>query len=219
MSERITPPKAIFFDHDDTLVGTIEAKFRQHKHVARTWYNKELTDEEISLHWGKPLRHLFQILYEDNDLDMILSRVQQVHRQFPKILFESTLPTLRTLHDNGTRLGLVTATSRYSLEEDFKNLAIPEDLFDFIQTEEDSEHHKPDPRVFSSALKWLDEKQILPEEVTYIGDGLHDAKAALGAGFQFIGVETGLVTPEQFREANVTSIMDLSALLPHISSE
>lgn len=34
--------KAVFFDHDDTLVGTIEAKWAHHKYVARTWYGKEL---------------------------------------------------------------------------------------------------------------------------------------------------------------------------------
>jgi phosphoglycolate phosphatase len=205
--------KAIFFDHDDTLVGTIEAKFEQHKYVAKKWYNKELTDEEIKLHWGKPLRELFGILYETEDTGTALSRVMDIHKNFPKLLFEDTIPTLETLHQGGIKLGLVTAASRFSLEHDLDDLAIPRSLFDFIQSEEDSEFHKPDPRVFTAALTWLEAQHISPEEVTYVGDGLHDAKAALGAGFNFIGVETGLVTHKQFLDAGHVSIGSLSKLI------
>jgi phosphoglycolate phosphatase len=45
--------RAVVFDHDDTLVATIEAKWAQHKHVARTWYGKALSDEELREHWGQ----------------------------------------------------------------------------------------------------------------------------------------------------------------------
>lgn len=205
--------KAILFDHDDTLVGTIEAKFEQHKYIAKKWYNKDLSDEEIKLHWGKPLRQLFGILYETNDTDTALARVMEIHKDFPKTIFDDTISTLDTLHQSGLKLGLVTAASRFSLEHDLENLAISPDLFDFIQSEEDSEHHKPDPRVFTAALTWLDGQHILPAEVTYVGDGLHDAKAAIGAGFNFIGVETGLVTHQQFIDAGYISVQSLSKLL------
>ena len=53
--------KAIFFDHDDTLVGTYIAKSAQHKYVAKKWYNIELTDEKIRKHWGMPLNELYKI--------------------------------------------------------------------------------------------------------------------------------------------------------------
>lgn len=205
--------KAIFFDHDDTLVGTIEAKFEQHKYIAKKWYGKDLSDQEIRLHWGKPLRELFGILYETEDTDTALNRVIEIHKNFPKLLFEDTIPTLENLHQAGIRLGLVTAASRFSLEHDLDDLAVPRGLFDFIQSEEDSEYHKPDPRVFTSAITWLESQNILPGEVTYVGDGLHDAKAALGAGFNFIGVETGLVTHQQFLDAGHVSIDSLSKLI------
>jgi HAD superfamily hydrolase (TIGR01549 family) len=214
MPEYLTPDiKAVFFDHDDTLVGTIKAKFAQHKHIARTWYDKELNDEEITLHWGKPLTSLLKILYETDDADTAFAHILAVHQDFPKLLLADTIPTLQTLHERGLKLGLVTAASRSSLDHDLESLAIPRDLFSFIQTEEDSDYHKPDPRVFTRALVWLQKQQISPKEVTYVGDGLHDAKAALGAGFNFIGVETGLVTQQQFQGAGHVSVAGLSRLL------
>lgn len=47
--------KVVLFDHDDTLVGTISTKWAEHKFIAKKYYQKELTDDEIRLHWGKPL--------------------------------------------------------------------------------------------------------------------------------------------------------------------
>ena len=70
--------------------------------------------------------------------------------------------------------------------------------------------HKHDPRVFEPALSWLKERSIQPEEVLYVGDSLNDAAAALGAGFSFLGVETGLFTAAQFRKLGHRSIPALT---------
>jgi hypothetical protein len=40
-------------------------------------------------------------------------------------------------------------------------------------------------------------------------------KAALGAGFNFLGVETGLVTAEQFKDARAISIPNVGHLLTY----
>lgn len=81
-------------------------------------------------------------------------------------------------------------------------------------TADDTPYHKPDPRVFEPALAWLKTQEVIPEEVTYIGDGLHDRSAALGAGFSFLGVETGLVSAEQFAEHSSRSIPTIADLMP-----
>lgn len=43
----------------------------------------------------------------------------------------------------------------------------------------------------------------------HIGDGLHDRVASIGAGLNFIGVETGLVNADQFSDIGAISV-------PHI---
>ena len=89
--------KAVFFDHDDTLVGTIMAKRKQNKYVARTYYGKELTDEEIDRHWGKPMREYLCLVYGTDDADQALANHTPHRDEFPKELFPGTLPTLRRL--------------------------------------------------------------------------------------------------------------------------
>lgn len=204
--------EAVVFDFDDTLVGTIEAKWAAHKHIALTHYGKKLTDEEIRQHWGKPLHILVGLLYGDDNIERAMAHEQATHRTFPKKLLDDTLDVLEHYHQIGKRLGLVTAASRASLVTDFEVAGIPPELFDYTQTQDDTAFHKPDPRVFEPLINWLGTVSILPGETLYVGDGLHDMKAALGAGFEFIGVTSGLVTQAEF-EANghkpITTLREL----------
>lgn len=204
--------KAVFFDHDDTLMGTIEAKWSHHKHVARTWYGKELTDDDIRKHWGIPFSQLVTVLYGDSDADRAMQRNLSCDNDFPKVILEDTVPTLRRLHAAGKALGIITATSRHSFEHDLTLHGFPRDIISYTQTEEDTSFHKPDPRVFDPAITWLAERDIVPSETLYVADGLHDMRAALGAGFNFMGVTTGLVTLAQFRAAGATAINRLGEL-------
>ncbi|HSD56518.1 MAG TPA: HAD hydrolase-like protein [Candidatus Saccharimonadales bacterium] len=204
--------KAVFLDHDDTLVGTIEAKWAHHKHVAKKFYGRELTDDDIRPHWGKPLGELVCLLYGTDDGTQAMAHNTATHEAYPKVLFPGTIPTLRRIRAAGLVTGIVTATSSFSFEHDLELHGIPRELVDYTQTEEDTLFHKPDPRVFDPALAWLEGQSISPSEVLYIGDGLHDMKAATGAGFNFLGVETGLVTADNFRQNNIKSIPNIAAL-------
>lgn len=205
--------RAIFFDYDDTLTSTIPAKWAQHKHVALTYYQKQLTDDDIKPHWGKPLHELISLLYGADDPEAAYVRSMAHSAEFPKKLFPTTTPTLQALHDQGKIIGLVTATIKDSLAHDLLKNKILYDLIDYLQSAEDTDFHKPDPRVFTPAITWLHEKGISPHEVLYVGDGLHDMKAALGAGFDFLGVETGLVTAEEFQQHGAKSISSIAELI------
>lgn len=213
MSEII---KAVLFDFDDTLVATKGAKSAQHKLVAKEYYGKELTDDEIWRHWGKPLPELVCILYGTNNAEEALANNNSCHEDFPKRLFKETVPLLRQINSQGKPIGIVTATTRFSFEYDLNSLGIPSELIGYTQTAEDTLFHKPDPRVFEPALKWLSDQQIAAREALYVGDGLHDMTAALDAGLNFIGVETGLVKANQFFEYGVRSLPSIGGLMEHI---
>lgn len=204
--------KAVLFDHDDTLVATFEPKSAHHKHIAKTFYQKELTDDEIRAHWGKPLPTLMKILYDTDDAETALAHNIATRDLFPKQLFNGTLDMLTALRSRGLKTGIVTSTIRRSLDYDFETLSISSSLFDYIQTQEETEFHKPDPRVFVPAINWLAAQGISPAETLYIGDTFLDMQAALGAGFQFIGVATGLLTQEQFTLQGARAIARLPDL-------
>jgi len=207
--------KAVLFDFDDTLVGTIKPIWAQHKHVARKFYNIELTDEQLAEHWGKPVPVLARALYETDDAERALANIYSCQWDFPKELYEATIPTLYHLRLTGSLmlLGVVSATTRFIFEHDITLLGIPRDLLNYTQTGDDTPHHKPDPKVFDPTLAWLESVHIRPDEVTYVGDGLLDMNAAVGAGFNFVGVETGLTTAKQFTAAGAVSVPGIASLV------
>jgi HAD superfamily hydrolase (TIGR01549 family) len=213
MSKFIKPSiKAVLFDWDDNLVDTLGTKSDQHKHVALQHYGKELTDEEIRAHWGKPLDVLLGLLYDTEDTQTAMQHVLAYHSDFPKAIFPETSQVLRSLSTAGYILGVVTATSRFSLEHDLEMFGIA-DEFSYIQTQEDTKFHKPDPRVFEPTIEWLKLKDIKPSETIYLGDGLHDMHAANGAGFNFIGTARGLVTVDEFSSKGAVSIDHIGKLV------
>ncbi len=215
MSELIPKEtKAVFFDWDDCLVATIKNKWPEHKHIARTFYDKELSDEELRQHWGKPLHEMLSLIYETEDIDLALERIREVKHDFPKVLFDHSIGVVERIRAKNKIVGLITATSRFALNFDLEDLGIPSNLFDYTQASDESIYHKPDPRVFGPALSWLKRFNIQAHETLYVGDGIKDFKAASEAGLQFIGVETGLVSIEQFREVGAVAVKDLIELVP-----
>lgn len=205
--------QAVLFDHDDTLVETIRSKWAQHKYIAKHFYDKKLRDEELKQHWGKPLTVLIRLLYETENIDMAMSYNIATRKKFPKILFKDTLETIYALKKAGKKIGLVTATTQSSLDNDFATLKISKDLFDYIQTEDDTIFHKPDPRVFNPAVEWLKKQGITSDRTVYVGDSLFDMKAAVSAGFIFVGVGTGLMGVEEFAQHHEKVIPKLSWLV------
>jgi len=213
MSEHIAEDiRAVFFDHDDTLVDTIGTKWAQHKHIANVYYGKNLSDEEIREHWGIPLNELVCALYGTDDVETAIGYTMIHHEEFPKHVFPESAAVLRRIHAAGKLVGIITATNRFSFEHDLTLHNMPRESIDYTQTADDTPFHKPDPRVFNPAIAWLEEQSVTPNQVVYIGDGLHDMHASLGAGFNFLGVETGLVTAEQFKEHGAKSIPSIANL-------
>lgn len=208
MEIRLSDVKALVFDWDDTCVATFESKAAQHQEVALNEYGIDLPIEKIKKHWGKPLDKLFSIFYGTDDLETARQHAADYHDRFPKIPMPGVFGLFEDLSADSIPLGLVTATSLSSIQRDAKQTELP-GYFDYIQTAEDTSEHKPSPNVFLPTKEWL--KSIGIEnssEVAYVGDGLHDMKAAVNAGFQFIGAATGLVSVEEFREAGAKNVVE-----------
>ena len=100
----------------------------------------------------------------------------------------------------GIEVGVVTSTNRVFAEEDLRRLGFPIKRFLCIQGADDTEFHKPDPRVFDPTLTLLAQKDISKEAMVYIGDAVRDYEAAKAAGLDFIGLLGDLIPQMRSRE-------------------
>jgi HAD superfamily hydrolase (TIGR01662 family) len=193
--------KAIIFDLDDTLLESRLVVWEHHKHVAKKFYNIDLTDEEIRKHWGKPLTQLIGHLYKNSDtVENMHNAVKSVREDFRKKIYPDAVDVIKKILEEGALVGVLSASNIDHIKEDLIRFNVPIDLFISIQGEEHTTAHKPDPNVFAPMLEKLSTKGIKKEEVLYVGDSLDDFRAASGAGVNFIGVTTGLFSKEDFEK-------------------
>lgn len=206
--------KAILFDYDDTLVCTRSIKIQQHKHAGKQFYDIDLTEEVIAAHWGKPFEIMIELFYEKRDtLENLKKNYFSLSDLYPIHPFDDSISVITALQDQAVWTGVVTSMTRESVINDMKRDNFPWQEFKLIQGSTDSEHHKPDPRVFDNALAMLKKIDITPKQTLYVGDDLRDMKAAIGAGIDFVGIPNGLTSKEEFTKHNALTIETLSDLL------
>ncbi len=200
--------KAVVFDFDDTLVESREKKWAHHKYVAKKFYNRDITDDDIRVHWGKPLAMLLTDLYQSGDtIENMHKALIDTKADFEKNPYEGSKLVIEQLLDFGIEVGVVSATFKVHLIDDFARLGFPYEKFAIIQGSDEVEFHKPDPKVFLKVFEKMSEKGIQKSEIVYVGDSIDDCKAALGAGINFIGLTTGLYSEEDFRNLGADTVV------------
>jgi len=213
---KLSEIQAVIFDLDDTLLKTAEIKWAHHKAVAAQ-YDVELTDEVLRRYWGMPFDVMIDHLYNHADtVENMRATNRALEAQFPKVIQEDTLEVVGKFALHHIVTGVVTSLNTEYAIKDLEIAHIPPEAFLFVQGADATAYHKPDGRVFDPALSRLGELGIKRSNVLYVGDALMDHQAAINASIQFIGVATGFVTVEEFKEAGASAIARLGELPTYI---
>ena len=121
---------------------------------------------------------------------------------------------LKSLHDAGSKLGVVTSSRKRHL--DMKMHALEESgtavLFDAIITADDVQLKKPDPEPLCECARRLG---VTPGECVYVGDMRVDLKAGKSAGMTTVGVLTGFDDLDHLENEHPDLILDSVASLKH----
>ena len=200
--------KAVIFDFDDTLVESRAIKWAHHKHVAKKFYNVDITDEILNEHWGKPFPVLLKALYGDVDtVENMVKANAHTRDDFLKKVYPGSVEVVTKLLGQGVEIGLLSAAHKEFIILDLERLGFPKERFILIQDAQDTTVHKPDPRVFDPMLVILKERGIKKEEIIYVGDSMMDFEAARDAHLHFLAVTTGLYSRKDFERAGANMIV------------
>jgi phosphoglycolate phosphatase len=188
--------KSIIFDQDDTLLRSFEALTDAYIEVGNL-YDMKISVDDIKTHWGKPAEEVILEVFKYSDTLENLQDKLSDHLPNGMIpAFDGAIELIEQLSQSYT-LGIVTASIARYTPSNLLKAGFDIDKFDFIHKVEDTTHHKPDPRVFDEALELLNQKMnIEKEEILFVGDSLHDYKAAHGANIDYLIVNTGPTTYE-----------------------
>ena len=197
--------RVIIFDIDDTLVQTINCKWLALKQTARKYYQLEVTDSHIKIYWGLPFEKMVLGVFSEIDsFETIKKHYLEISESFPMQPQEGAVSTIAKLKENFVICAL-TASSRSVILQDLIDAGFNLEDFYTIQTAEDTDFHKPDPRVFLPTLAKLEKIKISSDKITYVGDSVKDYLAACKIHINFIGVLSGLTSREEFLDSGTHS--------------
>ncbi len=189
--------KAIIFDVDNTLIDTGEISTKAYIETAKQLGLKRVPARKIKKFYGIPSHIIIKKLWPKVNV----KKFQQIEHK--KILtrkvkqISGAKQVIKSLYKE-YKLGLLSSKTRVLMYPHLKQINLPTRFFKFIHSADDVKFHKPDPRVFSKALKIL--KEIKKNEILCIGDSIHDAIAARKAKLNFVAVLTGVYTKKNFRK-------------------
>lgn len=194
----------IIFDVDGTLVDT--------EHVVITSLQKTLKEEldhivedekELVFALGIPGQKTLE-RYLDSKEEII-----EVHKKWAANesalahhaeVFEGIETVLKSLTEQGYKLGIVTSKTAEAMESDFDPLGLSH-YFKATVTASDTEKHKPNPDPLLKAYDLLDAK---PENSIYIGDSIYDLRSAQSSGAKFGLAEWGAHDYDEFKKSDYT---------------
>lgn len=204
--------KVTCFDLDGTLLPNTISGQRKVQDVLLKMNLPPVNPELIRKNWGKPFHDIAQIVCK-------AAGAAERYTEFLKIEHEledqyvnlcSKLPSVLNRIKSSAHLAIVTSRSRKSFEKISQLANFDMNLFDFVQTFEDSRFYKPDPRVFDQFLLWVKSLGLNHSSVTYFGDTIdYDLAAVQGhPDIKFVGVCSGASKPSEFFSAGVIDVVD-----------
>ncbi|MEG8183120.1 alpha/beta fold hydrolase [Nocardia terpenica] len=202
--------RAVVFDFDDTLAATMRARWPVLRRTAAE-FGVELEISTIRAAWGRPFDALVRALVPTVDPAVFVPRYREAMAAQPPRPTPAAVSVLRRLRQRGVSLSIVGSGSRALIVQDLVALGVL-DCFDEVRGCEQSEVHKPDPRVLHPTLAALSAAGVARGQVLYIGDSVRDHLAATGNGVAFLAVLTGLETREDFLRAGLARNLVLGSL-------
>ncbi|MBB6480654.1 HAD family hydrolase [Spirochaeta isovalerica] len=201
---------AIIFDHDGTLVDSIEAvvictnniiERAGFQAVSPTEIKKGMaypTAERFGYHTGVTDRSRLEDMSRDFYLNMHEEGIGHLK------LYDGVSEALDALAQNGFALGMVTNNQGLFVRKAAAQLSYAFD-FEVILGEENVSRPKPDPSGLLQACAGMG---AIPEECWYIGDGKPDFDAARAAGMKCGLVSWGTHSREELAEYGADKLFD-----------
>lgn len=214
--------RAIIFDFDGTILDTEVPEYRAWQEVYAQ-YEVELALSAWAQAVGgpadafDPVEHLAQLIGRPVERDV----VKMAHRRRARELSASESPRpgvvalLREARESGLRLAVASSSHRAWVDSHLERVGLA-DVFDTICTADDVERVKPDPALYTLALRRLG---VEPHEAVAVEDSPNGMLAARHAGIPCLVVPNDLTrhfefpTPDALLDSlHGTTVDSLSAL-------
>jgi pyrophosphatase PpaX len=181
----------VLFDLDGTVVDSGAIILASMRHATREVLGREYSDEELLRTVGGPgLEAQMQALEPERVAELVdVYRAHNIPLHDELEACAGMEDVLLRLHEEGRRLGVVTAKRRDTAELAFATVPLGH-LFEVIVGGDETERHKPDPEPLLLGAERLGAD---PAQTAYVGDSPFDVLAAKAAGMYAVAVTWGRI--------------------------
>jgi pyrophosphatase PpaX len=189
----------VLFDLDGTVVDSGAIILASMRHATREVLRRDYTDAELMKTVGGPgLEAQMEALSPERAAELVdVYRAHNIPLHDELEACSGMGDVLERLHDEGRRLGIVTAKRRDTAELAFATVPLGH-LFETIVGGDETERHKPDPQPLLLGAERLGAD---PAETAYVGDSPFDVRAAKAAGMYAVAVTWGRIHDRERLEA------------------
>jgi pyrophosphatase PpaX len=181
----------VLFDLDGTVVDSGAIILASMRHATREVLGRDFEDAELMQAVGGPGLEAQMAVFAPERVDELV-RVYRAHNEPLHDELEACAgmeDVLVRLHEQGRRLGVVTAKRRSTVELAFATVPIAH-LFETVVGGDETEKHKPDPEPLLLAAKRMG---VVPTDCAYVGDSPFDIRAAKAAQMYAVAVTWGRI--------------------------
>jgi HAD superfamily hydrolase (TIGR01509 family) len=210
--------EVLLSDIDGTLVDSnalhAEAWRRTFEH-----FGIQVRMDEAWSQIGKGGDKLIPVFVKESDRDRLKKEIEEFRKQvfhrdyMPRIVsFPRSRELFARVKQSGTKIVLATSSDKEDVAT-YKRIIGIEDLVDEEATASDAKESKPEPDIFSVALKKVG---VSADRAVAFGDTPYDAEAACKIGIRVIGVTCGGWKRDDLRDAGCMEVyQDPADLLLH----
>ncbi len=185
---------AVLFDFDGTIINTNDLIREGLNSFAERYRGYRLLDSEHKALVGKTLED--QMKYINPTKWQLMCNHFKIwykhHHNSKTCAFPGMLMLIKTLHEGGVRMSIVSNNSTASLEMGLEHLGIA-DYFEYVITRDDVSETKPSPEGISKVMELMN---LQNHEVIYVGDTAGDIHAAKNAGISNAIVSWSSIGPD-----------------------
>jgi len=189
--------RGVLFDLDGTLVDSIELTTVSFLHTCRVHLGTEPSRAWVASTMGRPLIEALDEAAPGRAAALFATYVahHDLHHDLLLHPFDEALDAVHALHRRGLPLAALRALDLYQLTS----------LFTVVVALEDTARHKPLPDPLLHAARHLD---LPPQHLLYIGDSVHDIRAAQAAAMPVAAALWGAGAESELRALRPDAVLE-----------
>ena len=210
---------AILFDLDGTLIDSIELILSSARYAFAKREREYPSDAVWAAGIGIPLFTMFERYSHDAaDCAAFITAYREhqfAHHDRLVRCYDDVVDTVRTLHERGHELAIVTSKSEYLALRGLVHVGLAR-YMDTIVGCDSSTRHKPDPEPVRIALHRL---ACPPERAIFVGDSVFDLQAGNAAGVTSVAATWGAASRDELEPGKPSHWLErISDIIPLVES-